>query len=140
MRHDYINCLYLYHIWNIIRKYHNNFTENLTKIKLKRPEKIERTCFFIDCLFLWSCINYIKLFEYNFWWNCLEFSCKMYLTNQMRILINVKHRHAICLKFREGFFTSLKILGLEAKASICSIIKEILIFFVVRFWHLLTLP
>ena len=42
----------------------------------------------------------------------------------MRIFNNLKHRHTICLKFRERFFTSLTMLGLEVKVSICSTIKE----------------
>ena len=34
------------------------------------------------------------------------------------------YRHAVCLKFGNKFFTSLTILGLQAKANICSTIKE----------------
>ena len=49
--------------------------------------------------------------------NCLEFIDKMDVTFQIRIFNNVKHRHAICLKFGDRFFISLIVLGLEAKAS-----------------------
>ena len=41
---------------------------------------------------------------------------------RIRIFKNVRHRHAICLKFGERFVT-LTMLGFEAKASICSKIK-----------------
>ena len=42
----------------------------------------------------------------------------------MRGIYNVKHHYAICLKFRDKFLMSLTKLMPEAKASICSIIKE----------------
>ena len=48
----------------------------------------------------------------------------MDLIIQMKIFSNVKHCHAICLKFEDRFFTSLTMLGCESRASICSVIKE----------------
>ena len=53
----------------------------------------------------------------------------MDLTIKMRIFNSVKHCHAICLTFGGKLFTSLTMLGFEAKASICSVIKENLILY-----------
>ena len=51
----------------------------------------------------------------------------MDLPIQAGMLNKVKHRHAIYLKFGERYFSSLAMLGLDAKGSICSTIKETLI-------------
>ena len=53
-----------------------------------------------------------------------KFSDKMNLTIRRAIFNNVKHHHAVCLKFGDRFFTSLTMLGVQAKASIFSKIKE----------------
>ena len=65
--------------------------------------------------------------------NCLEFMDKMDLTIQMGISNKVKRPDAICLKFGDRFFTSLTMLGLEEKASICSEIKGNLILYCPKF-------
>ena len=57
----------------------------------------------------------------------------------MRIVYNVKHRYAIRLKFGEKLLTSRTKLVLEAKASICSTIKENLLLYCRKFWHFLLL-
>ena len=51
----------------------------------------------------------------------------------MRIFTNVKHRQEIYLKLGDRSFTSLTMLGPEAKASICSAIKENLILYCPKF-------
>ena len=53
-----------------------------------------------------------------------KFSDKMDLTIRMPIFSNFKQHHAICLKLGDRFFTSLTMIRLQAKACICSKIKE----------------
>ena len=68
--------------------------------------------------------------HYNVWWKSSGSNwngSKMDLTIRMRMINNVKYRHAICLKFEERFFASSIMFGLEAKFSICSRIKKNLI-------------
>ena len=57
----------------------------------------------------------------------------MDLAFEMKILNNVKHRHAISLKFGGRFLTPLTMLGCEPKASICFAIKENLILYCCKF-------
>ena len=79
---------------------------------------------------MWQVIATIyKPLEYSFWWNCLEFIDKMDIAIKMRIFNDAEHRHAICSKFWDRYFTSITMLEPEAKASICSAIKENLILF-----------
>ena len=53
----------------------------------------------------------------------------MDLSIRMRDFYNVKYRDAIRLKFGHEFLTSLTKLVLEAKASICSTVKENLLLY-----------
>ena len=58
----------------------------------------------------------------------------MDLTIRMRIIYNVKHRKAIRLKIGNKFLTALTKLVLEAKANICSTLKEILFLYYRKFF------
>ena len=72
--------------------------------------------------------------------NWLKFYNKMDLPIRMRIIYNVKHCYVILLKFGGKFSISATKYILEAKASICSIIKEKILFYItVSFRHLLLL-
>ena len=51
----------------------------------------------------------------------------------MRVMYHVKHRYAICFKLGDKFLTFLTYLVLEAKASICSTIKECLLLYCRKF-------
>ena len=53
----------------------------------------------------------------------------MALTIPIIIFNNAKHGHVIYLKFESRFFTFVVMLGLEAKASICSPTKEKLLLY-----------
>ena len=53
----------------------------------------------------------------------------MDLSIRMRVIYDVKYSYAILLKFGDKFLTSLTKLVLEAKASICSTIKENLLLY-----------
>ena len=57
----------------------------------------------------------------------------MDLSIRMRTFNNSNYCHANCLKFGDLFFASLTKSLLEAKASICSTIKENLIFYCHKF-------
>ena len=57
----------------------------------------------------------------------------MDLSIRMIIIFNVKHRHAIRLKFGDKFLTSLNELVFQLKASICSTIKENLLLYCRKF-------
>ena len=97
----------------------------LPYMKLKCLQKIGSVWFIYKKWLVISAIH--KLFQYNFWWNFLEFRDIMDLTVDMKVFYNIKHCHSISLKFGGTFFTSLPVLGCEAKATICSAIRESLI-------------
>ena len=57
----------------------------------------------------------------------------MDLSIRIRVMYNVKHRYAICLKFGDKFLTSITKLLLEAKASVYFTIKENLLLYCLMF-------
>ena len=102
-----------------------NQKDNIIKIKIGSSWFIYKK---------WQVLSTIyQLFECNFWWSCLDFSDKIDLTIQLRICNNVKYRLATYLKFRDRFFISLTMSGLEAKISSCSTIKENLFLYCFKF-------
>ena len=83
-----------------------------------------------------------KLFEHDFGRTDYKFTINLPI--QIRIIYNVKIRHAIHLKFGDKFLIFLAKLLLKSKANMCSMIKENLLWycFIVYlycFWHLLSL-
>ena len=69
-------------------KRHKNFTDNLQN---KVPGKMTNS----------------GLFEQCFWQNLLNFYDKIDLSSQIRIIYDVKHSYAICLKFGGKLLTFL---------------------------------
>ena len=132
--HNYLKCWFFYHIRNFVWKCHLKFyrytvkqnqKDNIIKIKTGSSWFIYKK---------WQVLSTIyQLFECNFWWSCLDFSDKIDLTIQLRICNNVKYRLAAYLKFRDRFFISLTMSGLEAKISSCSTIKENLFLYCFKF-------
>ena len=57
----------------------------------------------------------------------------MDLTIRITIFNNVTHRDAICFKLGDRIFTSVTMVGLQTKASICSRIKENLFLYCRKF-------
>ena len=57
----------------------------------------------------------------------------MVLPIQMKGICNLKHRYAFRLKLGGKFLTSLTKLVLEAKVSICSTIRDILLLYSYKF-------
>ena len=113
---------------NIYSKRSYSFYRYFTKAKLKCLGKIG-SAWFVKKKLQFTSTTY-KLFRRNVWWNYLELSNKMGLNIPMRIFKSVKHRKIIYFKFWDillfyfKFFTSLTMLGLKSKASICFTIKE----------------
>ena len=58
---------------------------------------------------------------------------KIHLSIQMITIYNVKHLYEICLRSEDKFLTSLTKLVLDANISICSPIKENLLFYYRKF-------
>ena len=88
---------------------------------------------------------YTSYLSIIFWWSWWEFNSKIDVTVQMRIFYNVNRLHAIFFQFEERLFISLAMLGLEAKARICSTIAKNLILYSPKFmtfvvtvinWHI----
>ena len=92
------------------------------KTKVRFQEKVGRTGLIYKERLVVLTVH--KLFEHEFCKNCLKSYDKMDLSIRIKIIYKLKHHYAILLKFGHNFFTSLTKFVLEAKASICSEIKE----------------
>ena len=116
---------------NLYSKTSWKFYRQLSKTKLKFQGKWASSGFSHKESYVLLTVH--KLCEHYYWQNWLKFYDKMDLSIRMRVMRIVKHRYAIRLKFGGKFLTSLTKLLLEAKAGICSTIKENLLLYCRKF-------